>query len=88
MDSVVLQAHLMTAENYVAKGDAYIGRLREVIDVLARSGADATDAEDLLRQVEDVQERYVSHRDWLLNELKNSTGIGPSSGTDVGSSPG
>jgi hypothetical protein len=75
VDRAVLLSHLETAESYVAKGDQYIGRLRELIGVLARSGTGATEAEALLRQVESVQEMYVSHRDWLLNELKHSTGI-------------
>lgn len=78
MDRSVLLAHLETAENYVTKGEQYIGRLRELIGVLAQSGSGTTEAEALLRQVEDVQGRYVSHRNWLLNELKNSTGITPS----------
>ena len=75
MNRAVLLAHLETAESYVAKGDQYIGRLREIIGTLAKSGSGATEAEGLLRQVENVQEMYVSHRDWLLNELKHSTGI-------------
>ena len=75
MNHAVLSAHLENAENYVTKGEQYIGRLREIIDVLARSGSDATDAEGLLRQVEAVQEMYVSHREWLQVELKRSTGL-------------
>lgn len=75
MNRAVLLAHLETAESYVAKGDQYIGRLREIIGTLAKNGSGATEAEALLRQVESVQEMYVSHRDWLLNELKHSTGI-------------
>jgi len=75
MNRAVLLARLETAESYVARGDQYIGRLREITGTLAKSGSGATEAATLLRQVESVQEMYVSHRDWLLNELKHSTGI-------------
>jgi hypothetical protein len=81
VNHAVLSTHLENAENYVTKGEQYNGRLREFIDVLARSGSDATDAEGLLRQVEAAHEMYVSHRDWLQAELKRSTGLiyrGPS----------
>ena len=80
MNHAVLSAHLENAENYVTKGEQYIGRLREIIDVPARSGSDTTDTEGLLRQVEAVQEVYVSHRDWLHVELKPTALIywGPS----------
>ena len=75
MNRAVVLAHLDTAEFYVARGEQYIARLREIIDTLAQSGSDASEAEGLLRQVVDVQGRYVSHRDWLLTELKDSTGM-------------
>ena len=49
-------------------------RLREIIEVLGRGGSgDSISAEDLLRQVEATHQMYVSHRDWLLTELSNST---------------
>ena len=79
VNHAVLSAHL-DAENYVTKGEQYIGSLRKIIEVLARSGSDATDTESLLPQVEAVQEMYVSHRDWLHVELKPTALIyrGPS----------
>jgi hypothetical protein len=73
MHREVLQAHLEIAERYIDKGAQEIGRLQEIIDVLARGGSDTTAARDLLRDVEKAQVRYVSHREWLLQELKNST---------------
>jgi hypothetical protein len=73
VNRTVLLTHLEIAERYVDKGAQHIGRLKEIIDVLARGGADTTAPKDLLRQVETAQERYVAHRDWLLQELKNST---------------
>jgi len=76
----VLSAHLENAENYVTKGEQYIGRLREIIDVPDRSGSHPTDTEGSLRQVEAVQEMHVSHRDLLHVELKPTALIyrGPS----------
>jgi hypothetical protein len=61
---------LENAENYVTKGEQYIGRLWEIIDVPFRSGFGPTDTEGLLRQVEAVHEMYDSRRDWLHVELK------------------
>jgi hypothetical protein len=46
---------------------------RETLDARARGGSDTTAAQDLLRQIEAAQEKFVSYRDWLLKELKNST---------------
>ena len=81
MNRAVLLTHLEATDYYVTRGEQCIGRLREVIDVLTRSGSDVTDAEGLLRQLEDVHGRHVSHREWLLNEIRNSTGITPPSPT-------
>jgi predicted metal-dependent enzyme (double-stranded beta helix superfamily) len=81
VNQAILSAHLENAQNYVTKGEQYIGRLREIIDLLTQNGSDATDATGLLRQIQAVQEMYVSHRDWLQEELKRSTGVtyrGPS----------
>jgi hypothetical protein len=73
VDRAVILSYLEVAERYVAKGEQYIERLREIIEVLARGGSDPTSAQDLLRQVETVQEMYVAHRDWLVKELKQAT---------------
>ena len=73
VDRTVILAHLETAKRYVDKGEQYICRLREIIDVLGRGASETIAAEALLRHVEVAQEMYVSHRDWLLKELKNST---------------
>jgi hypothetical protein len=48
---------------------------REIIGDLGRSGSDTTRAEELLRQVAASHEMYLAHRNWLLGELKNSTGL-------------
>ena len=63
-------AHLEVAERYVDTGG---DRLRETIDARARGGSDTTATQDLLRHIEAAQEKFVSYRDWLLKELKNST---------------
>jgi hypothetical protein len=64
---------LEVAERYVDTGGQYIGRLRETIDARAGGGFDTTATQDLLRHIEAAQERFVSYRDWLLKELKNSS---------------
>ena len=73
MDRGVILAHLEIAERYVDTGGRYIGRLRKTIDARADGGSDSTAAQDLLRHIEAAQEKFVSYRDWLLKELKNST---------------
>ena len=66
-------AHLEVAERYVDTGGRYIGRLRETIDARARGGSDTTATQELLRHIEAAHKKFVSYRDWLLKELKNST---------------
>ena len=73
MDRRVFLAHLDVAERYVDTGGRYIGRLRETIEARARGGSDTAATQDLLRHIEAAQEKFVSYRDWLLKELKNST---------------
>jgi hypothetical protein len=73
VDRGVVLAHLEVAERYVDTGGRYIDRLRETIDARARGGSDTTATQDLLRHIEAAQEKFVSYRDWLLKELKNST---------------
>ena len=75
MDRTVILSRLETATRHLDKGEQYIGRLREIIADLGLSGSYRTRAEELLRQVAASQEMYVSHRDWILGELKNSTGL-------------
>ena len=70
----MILAHLEIAERYVDTGGRYIGRLRQTIDERADGGSDTTATQDLLRHIEAAQEKFVSYRDWLLKELKNSTG--------------
>ena len=72
MDRAVVLAHLEIVERYIDKGQQYMGRLQEIIDLLGRDGPESTTSQDLLRKMEATQEMYVSHRDWLLKELKNS----------------
>ena len=73
MDRSVVLGHLEIAERYVETGGRYIDRLRDTIDTRARDGSDTTATQDLLRHIEAAQEKFVSYRDWLLKELKNST---------------
>ena len=73
MDRSVVLAHLEVAERYVDTGGRYIGRLRETIEARARGGSDTAATQDLLRHIEAAQEKFVSYRDWLLKELKNSS---------------
>jgi hypothetical protein len=63
---------LEVVESYIDKGHQYIGRLQEIIGLLGGAGSDITATEDLLRKIEATQEMYVSHRDWLLKELKEA----------------
>jgi hypothetical protein len=73
VDRAVVLAHLEIVERYIDKGKHYIGRLQEIIDVLGRERPETTATKDLLLKIEATQQMYVSHRDWLLNELNNST---------------
>ena len=71
MDRAVVLAHLEIVERYIDKGQQYIGRLQEIIHLLGREAPEAETSQDLLRKMEATQELYVSHRDWLLRELKD-----------------
>ena len=73
MDRAVVLAHLEIVERYIDKGQEYIGRLQGIIDLLGRDGPETTTSHDLLRKMEATQEMYVSHRDWLLKELEDSS---------------
>jgi len=72
VDRAVLLAHLEVIESYINKGKQYIGRLQEIIGLLGGGGSDITETQDLLHKIEATQEMFVSHRDWLLKELKDS----------------
>ena len=50
VNRTVLLTHLEIAERYVDKGAQHIDRLKEIIDVLARGGANTTAPKDLLRR--------------------------------------
>ena len=69
----MILAHLEIVERYVDTGGRYIGRLRKTIDARADGGSDTTATQDLLRHIEAAQEKFISYRNWLLKELKNST---------------
>ena len=66
-------AHLAIVDRYIDKGKQYIGRLQEIIDLLGRERPETTATKDLFLKIEATQGMYVSHRDWPLNELNNST---------------
>jgi hypothetical protein len=70
-DRAIVLAHLEIVERYIEKGHQYIGRLQEIIDLLGRERPETTATKELLLKIEATQEMYVSHRDWLLKELKD-----------------
>jgi hypothetical protein len=72
MDRVMLEQHLAQAERHVIEGESHVKRQRELVAGLKRDGHDASQAIDLLRQFEQLQEMHVADRDRLRKELSNN----------------
>ena len=73
VDRAVVLAHLEIVERYIDNGKQYIDRLQKIINLLGHDRPETTATKDLLLKIEATQEMYVSHRDWLFKELKDST---------------
>ena len=61
---------LALAEEHVALGAKNVARQREIIAELERDGHDATQAWELLAQLEQLQAMHVADRERLLGELQ------------------
>jgi hypothetical protein len=66
---VTLFDHLAEAERHVEAGGAIVACQREIVAGLTRVGHDATQANELLVQLERLQVMHVADRDQFRREL-------------------
>jgi len=62
--------HLEEAERHVSQGERHIAEQEERIAVLARLGADMTEARTLLNNFNATLAQHIQHRDRILKELE------------------
>jgi len=71
MDHVLLEELLAKAEWHVTKGQYILGRQRELVEELERSGRSATKAREVLIEFEKLHWLRVNDRELLRKELRN-----------------
>ena len=71
-DPAMIRDHLAQAERHAAEGASRVARQREIIQRLVKGGHDATEARELLRQMEETQALHVAGRERLRRELSDS----------------
>lgn len=69
MDHAILREHLALVEQHIRDGERHIGRQRQLIAELQRSGHDSSTAQDLLRSYEQSQSLHIAKRDRMRQEL-------------------
>lgn len=70
----MLLDHLALAERHVSEGSEHVIKQEERIARMQAAGADASEAEACLRQLEDFQELRVAVRDLLRRQLSRTDG--------------
>ena len=63
---------LALADERVARSRVYLHTQRELLETFRRLGHDTSHAKALLREYEEVQERIISFRDRLRQELESA----------------
>jgi len=74
MDRAFLERHLDLAERHVVRGEDQVKRQRGILAKLRNTGADTTEAEKLLANIEQTHRMQVADRDRLRRELRLSRG--------------
>ena len=69
MERAMLEQHLAQAERHVAQGERLVREQRDRLLIMQRDGHDASEAEKLLAQLEEIQALHVSDRDRVRREL-------------------
>ena len=64
---------LAVLDHQVQEGERTIARQLEIIELLERGGRDLTEAKELLRSFQELQELHISHRDQIRADIARVT---------------